>query len=74
MSNEMKDWYWDRIQEVVLDLNLADKITKCYPGPYEGLPRFVEGIKNGQPVKFEVFFDTDACEWRCERRELQNGH
>lgn len=71
MSNEANDWQWDRIQEVVLDLNLADEITKCYPYPHEGWARFVEGLKNGQPVKFEVFYDRDLCEWRCERRELE---
>ena len=73
MSNEAKDWQWDKIQEEVLERNLADEITKCYPDPSEGWPHFVEGLKNGEPVKFEVFYDRDLCEWRCERRELRNG-
>lgn len=73
MSNEAKDWQWDKIQEVVLEQNLADTITACYPQPYEGWAKFVEGLKNGDPVKFEVWFDRDLGTWRCERREIQNG-
>ena len=63
MSNEYKDWLYDRITDVVLDRGLADRVTGADPP-------FVEGLKNGDPVRFEVWFDSDLCEWRCERREL----
>lgn len=62
MSNEYRDWLRDQCREVVLDRNLADRITYCDPP-------FVEGLRNGQPVRFEVWLDQ--AEWRCERRELE---
>ena len=68
MSNELKDWISDRVQDVVIDMNLADRITRVYQDA--SFARFVEGVKNGDPVKFEVWFDTELLEWRCERREL----
>lgn len=63
MSNEYKDWLQDKIAEVVLDRGLADKITHT-------TIRIVDGIKNGQPVRYEVWFDTEQYEWMIEHREL----
>lgn len=66
MSNEYKDWLFDKLSEVVLDRNLADIITHVYPP-------FVYGSKNGDRVRFEVWYDQGLEEWRCERRELNNA-
>lgn len=63
MSNESKDWLYDKIQEVVLEANAADKITNVQGN-------IVEGLKNGQRVKFKVWFDYDLNMWIYERREL----
>ena len=69
MSNEYKDWLWDTVTDIVLDHNLADKITKVRAcRNYDS--HIVEGLKNGEKVKFEVWFDDELCEWRIERREL----
>ena len=62
MSNEYKDWLWDKIQDIVIEHGLADMTFNC-----DG--RFVEGFKNGEPVRFEVWFDKELYEWRIERRE-----
>lgn len=63
MSNEYKDWLQDKIQDIVLDLGLADKITNS-------TTRIVDGIKNNQPVRYEVWYDTENYEWKIEHREL----
>ena len=62
MSNEYKDWLRDKIQDIVIERGLADVTFNCDE-------RFVEGFKNGEPVRFEVWFDKELCEWRIERRE-----
>lgn len=63
MSNEYKNWLQDKIAEIVLDRGLADKITHA-------TTRIVDGIKNGQPVRYEVWFDMEQYEWMIEHREL----
>ena len=63
MSNEYKDWLQDKIAEIVLDRGLADKIIHT-------TTRIVDGIKNNQPVRYEVWFDTEQYEWMIEHREL----
>ena len=63
MSNEYKDWLQDKIVEIVLYRGLADKITHA-------TTRIVDGIKNEQPVRYEVWFDTEQYEWMVEHREL----
>ena len=62
MSNEYKDWLRDKIQDIVIERGLADVTFNCDE-------HFVEGFKNGEPVRFEVWFDKELCEWRIERRE-----
>lgn len=64
MSNEYRDWLWDKVQDIVLERDLAD-VT------FNSDERFVEGFKNGEPVRFEVWFDDELYEWRVERRELE---
>lgn len=63
MSNEYKDWLQDEIAEIILDRGLADKIIHT-------TTRIVDGTKNGQPVRYEVWFDMEQCEWMVEHREL----
>lgn len=67
MSNEYKDWEREKIQDIVLERGLADRTLSTSETP------FVNGIKDGQPVRFEVWFDMDLNEWRCERRELETN-
>lgn len=66
MSNEHKDWLFDKIQEIVLDRGLADRTLNTSD------TRFVDGIRNGQRVRYEVWFDDELCEWRVEHRETNN--
>lgn len=63
MSNEYKDWLLDKVQDVVLERGLADETLNT------STTKFVNGLKDGQPVRFEVWFDEELCEWRVERRE-----
>lgn len=68
MSNEYKDWIWDKIQEVVLDAGVADRTTNVVSNPrFDSY--FVEGYKNDERVRVEVWLD-ESGEWRIERREL----
>ena len=70
MSNEYKDWLWDRVQEVVLERGLVDKITHVEPeDPAEGAPHHIWGLKNGEKVKYYIHYDPDMG-WLCEHREL----
>ena len=69
MSNEYKDWLYDKVQDVVLEVGVVDKVIKVRPCQlYDA--HIVEGLKNGQKVKFEVWFDSVQEEWKYERREL----
>jgi hypothetical protein len=65
MSNEYKDYLYDRATDLVLERGLADKVLNTSTG------RFVDGFKDNQPVRFEVWFDDKLEEWRVERRELE---
>ena len=62
MSNEYKDWIIDKIQEEVLEQGLVDKITDVYDGCY------VEGLKNGKPVKYYVTLTDEG--WLCRHQEF----
>ena len=65
MSNEYKDYLYDRATDLVLERGLADTVLNTSTG------RFVDGLKDNQPVRFEVWFDDKLEEWRVERRELE---
>lgn len=65
MSNEYKDYLYDHATDLVLERGLADKVLNTSTG------RFVDGLKDNQPVRFEVWFDDELEEWRVERRELE---
>ena len=70
MSNEYKDWLWDRVQEIVLERGLVNKITYVEPeDPIEGTPHHIWGIKNGENVRYYVHYSPDEG-WLCEHREL----
>ena len=70
MSNEYKDWLWDYVQDIALERNLVDKITKVKPSdPSRGRPQFIWGIKNNAPVKYAVIYDEELG-YVFEHREL----
>jgi len=71
MSNEAKDYQFDVIQDVVIERGLVDTVTAVYPNPEEGWPQYVEGIKNGQRVKYYVKYMPEEG-WLCEHRELDH--
>lgn len=64
MSNEYKDWLWDKVQDVLFEAGVVDKTFNT------STTRFVDGLKNGERVRFEVWYDDQDCEWKFERREL----
>lgn len=68
MSNEMKDYLYDKIGEIVLDSGTMDKIEEIYPASYFS-HNYVHGWKNGQRVMLEVWFDDDTGDWEIEHRE-----
>lgn len=69
MSNEYKDYMCDKAQEILLDACVIDKIIKTrLCSLYAAY--IIEGLKNEQKVKFEVWFDDVEQEWKFERREL----
>lgn len=69
MSNEYKDWLQDSVVDLAFERGLVDKITKFEPD--EGFPHFIWGLKNGNPVKYEVIEDEVEF-YKFEHRELDN--
>ena len=69
MNNEYKDYMYDKAQSVVLDACVMEKVTKVRACQlYDAF--IIEGLKNNEKVKFEVWFDDKESEWKFERREL----
>ena len=69
MSNEYKDHMSDQAQEVLINACVIDKVTKVRSCKmYDAY--IIDGIKNQEKVKFEIWFDSVQCEWMFERREL----
>ena len=68
MSNEIKDYLYDKICEVVLDSGAMDEIEQVRSISYS-IRNYVYGRKNGQKVVLMVWFDNDTGEWRIEHRE-----
>ena len=66
MSNEMKDWLWDKFQDVILEAGAADKILQIIP--YDSFYAIVHGVKDGYHVKYNVWFDDEEG-WNYERSE-----
>lgn len=67
MSNEYKDWIWDKLQDVVLEAGVIDKILQVIP--YDNIYGVVHGIKDGYHVQYNVWFDDDEGKWAFERME-----
>ena len=66
MSNELKDYLYDTICDVVLDSGAIDQIDEICSASYS-IRNYVHGRKNGQKVVLIVWFDDDTDEWRIER-------
>ena len=71
MSNEYKEWLYDKVMDCLFDANVIDKITNI-TSPYRRHSYLVQGMKDEQPVCFEVWFSDWECEWKFERRELNS--
>ena len=69
MSNEMKDYLYDKICDVVLDSGAMDEIEQVCNISYS-IRNYVYGRKNGQEVALIVWFDDDLGEWRIEHKEI----
>ena len=68
MSNEMKDYLYDKVYEAVLDSGAMDKIEEICSASYI-TRNYVYGRKNGQKVSLIVWFDDNIGEWKIEYRE-----
>lgn len=68
MSNEMKDYLYDKVCEVVLDSGAIDEIEEVCSASYS-IRNYVHGRKNGQKVTLIVWFDDNIGEWKIEHRE-----
>lgn len=71
MSNEVKDYLYDKICEVVLDSGAMDEVKRVRSISYS-IRNYVYGRKNGQKVVLVVWCDDDTGEWRIEHREMDN--
>lgn len=67
MSNEMKDWLWDKFANVVLEAGVIDKVIHIIP--QDNFYAVVHGIKDGYHIKYYVWFDDDDGYWCYERSE-----
>ena len=68
MSNEFKDYLYDKICDVVLNSGAMDEIEQVRGISYS-IRNYVYGRKNGQKVVLMVWFDDNTDEWRIEHRE-----
>ena len=66
MSNEIKDWLWDKFAEVLFDAKQIDQVLTIIP--YENWYAIVHGLKDGIHVKYNVWFDDEEG-WNYERSE-----
>ena len=67
MSNEMKDWIWDKLQNVVLEAGVIDRVLQIIP--QDNFYGTVHGVKDGYHVKYNVWYDNDDGYWNYERSE-----
>jgi len=66
MSNEYKDWLWDRFSDILLENGALDRITHTEVKNWLEWSAIVEGFKDGIPLKYEVWFDNsneDEDKW-----------
>lgn len=64
MSNEMKDWLWDRFANTVLEAGVIDRVIQIIP--QDNFYAVVHGIKDGYHIKYYVWFDGYWCYERSE--------
>lgn len=69
MSNEYKDWLYDKVQDTVLNANVIDKISNIEPH-WHNHSYVVSGYKDNTPVKFEVWLSDWTGEWKFERVKI----
>ena len=65
MSNEMNDWLWDKLAEILIEANVIDKAiqTIVWLSDFAGV---VHGVKDGIHVAYRVWFDDDEEKWLYE--------
>ena len=65
MSNEYKDWLYDKLQDVLLQVGAIDKVLQVivWEGDNAGV---VHGVKDGIHVKYTVFMEDDGS-WDYEQ-------
>ena len=66
MSNEMKDYLYDKICDVVLDSGIVDVIKKVYSASYFA-HNYVRGTKNGHTIMLAVYFDDESETWKIQK-------
>lgn len=59
MSNEYKDWLWDRFSDVLLEQGALDRVTHTEITSWYDWCAIVDGIKDETPVKYNVWFDNE---------------
>ena len=69
MSNEYKDWLYDKVADVLFDAGVVDRIEEIVPH-WKNHSYSVIGYRHNEKVKFEVWFSDWTGEWKFERREL----
>ena len=65
MSNEYKDWLWDKFSDVLLEQGALDRVTHTEITNWYDWYAIVDGIKDGAPVKYNVWFDNEGG-WNYE--------
>lgn len=68
MSNEFKDWLWDKFSDVLLEQGVIDKVLQTIIIDYRDWYGVVHGTKDGIHVKYNVWFDGEEG-WNYERSE-----
>ena len=66
MSNEMKEWLWDKYGDVVLEAGAVDTVIQVIP--LDNFYGVVHGLKDGRHVKYEVWLDDDDGFWHYKSR------
>ena len=64
MSNELKDYLWDKLSDILLEANVVDKVFQTIV-QYNEWAGTVCGTKDGTYVKYTVFMDDDG-NWKYE--------
>ena len=69
MSNEYKDWLYNRFSEVLLENGKIDKPLSTHIIDGMSWCAVVDGLKDGCRVRYNVWFDEDDGYWCYERSE-----